>query len=125
MCGETRYESEQVMECFAEQAGTNRFAGTGSWSVRRTHFSMDERGGTDASTAPALNNITSLADCVEMCACLCPRCRYVSYSRRNHDCSAYAKCDMRRLAPSPGETGYVSVAVRQGAALEEAVCGSA
>jgi hypothetical protein len=107
LCGPTLYETEHVGECFVDEAKW-RYAGTGMWSVGRTHYSMDAR-----TTAPVLNNISSLADCVAMCTWLCPRCRFVSFSRANDDCSWYADCNMLNLMPSPGATGYVTVEVHK------------
>ena len=38
----------------------------------------------------------SLATCIAMCRC-CERCRYISYSAQNEDCSWFAACKMGRL----------------------------
>ena len=38
----------------------------------------------------------SLTTCIAMCRC-CERCRYISYSAQNGDCSWFAACNMGRL----------------------------
>ena len=56
----------------------------------------------------------SFAICVAMCAC-CARCRYVSYSTVNTDCSWHHACNMDRLQVNedPGANGhtYTTVAI--------------
>ena len=57
----------------------------------------------------------SLATCIAMCRC-CERCRYISFSAENKDCSWFAACRMDRLTqPNTGGTthlAYTSVKVR-------------
>ena len=59
-----------------------------------------ENGGdcaTDSQGAwPMAPSRHSLATCIAMCRC-CERCRYISYSAQNEDCSWFAKCKMGRL----------------------------
>ena len=55
-----------------------------------------------------------LGVCVGMCAC-CARCRFVSFSAKNKDCSWYASCDSFETSwAEPAGTsgaGYVTVQV--------------
>ena len=65
----------------------------------------------------------SLEVCVAMCAC-CPRCRYVSYSAVNHDCSWHHECDMRALSTLPGNaeahgSSYTTIAVAKSGAMAD------
>jgi len=43
----------------------------------------------------------SLSTCVDMCSC-CSRCRYVSFSAVNRDCSWHSECSMDSLQLMPG-----------------------
>jgi hypothetical protein len=49
--------------------------------------------------------------CVERC-CACSRCRAVSFSRANSDCSWFTACDMRELEVGGIFDGYRSMTVR-------------
>lgn len=44
-----------------------------------------------------LNGLTPLANCVQRCAESCARCRFVSYSVIEAECSWYHDCDIERL----------------------------
>ena len=74
-------------------------------------------GGWGLGPSFAERRITSLQECARVCYQYCPRCRYVSFSARNADCSWFHSCDLVRLRtdagpPWNGET-YRSTMVRR------------
>merc|ERR1712216_1086659 len=52
----------------------------------------------------------SLNECVRRCTC-CARCRWVSYSRVNADCSWFAECNASALLTSGPSQSYHTVEV--------------
>ena len=60
-------------------------------------------------------NLTDVAACVRRCVDGCARCRYVSVSIPERDCSWYATCDVRRLRNAGlGHRTYAVDALRSG-----------
>ena len=53
----------------------------------------------------------ALADCVRHCAC-CERCRFISFSKANADCSWFSECDTSALLTSDEAGRFHTVQVR-------------
>jgi hypothetical protein len=57
-------------------------------------------------------SLTSLSACRSACLA-CPRCRYLSFSRTERDCSWYTECSLADLRRSPNSApDYVTLALR-------------
>lgn len=59
-------------------------------------------------------NIETIDDCVDFCFHYCGRCKYISYSAKERDCSWYSECNIQQLTPHSG-AAFVSREVRPNA----------
>ena len=90
-------------EAKAAEAEAKAVAGT----CAETEFGGDCA--SDSQGAWAMRG--ALSDCVRRCRC-CARCRYVSYSRHNSDCSWFASCDLAALKTDGQAASYRTVPVQ-------------
>lgn len=111
----------------AWRSGTGAGAGgwdeAATWSSERAGYCAEtttgdagdcERGERGSWRLTMRHGIWDEYACVRHCVRSCPRCRYVSVSLAQKDCSWYHSCDMRQLHTAQPQLGFRSFAIVRG-----------